>query len=73
MELSGTIQNGTVLLEAAPVLANGTHVRVIVPDSVPAAPLTHYELLRDIIGQAVDLPEDMALNHNNYIRGGPKK
>ena len=45
-------------------------VRVTAPE--PALP-THYDLFRDIIGQAEGLPEDLAKNHNHYIRGGPKQ
>ncbi len=73
MEIEGTVQNGVVVLESASALPDGTRVKVMAPDSgKPAAP-THYDLFHDIIGQAQGLPEDLAKNHNHYIRGGPKQ
>jgi hypothetical protein len=70
MEIEGTVQNGVVVLESASVLPDGTRVKVTAPD--PVAP-THYHLFHDVIGQAEGLPEDLAKNHNHYIRGGPKQ
>ena len=48
-------------------------VKVTASGSTQPVLPTHYELLHDIIGQAQGLPEDMAINHNHYIRGGPKQ
>jgi hypothetical protein len=72
MEIEGTVQNGVVVLESESSLPEGTRVKVTAPESEPATP-THYDLFRDIIGQAEGLPEDFAKNHNHYIRGGPKQ
>ena len=73
MEIEGTVHNGVVVLESAPALPEGTRVKVTAPDLSEPVPPTHYDLFRDIIGQADGLPEDLALNHNHYIRGGPKQ
>jgi len=73
MELEGTVQNGVVVIESDSSLPEGTRVKVTVPDSPQPVMPTHYDLFRDIIGQAKGLPEDMAKNHNHYIRGGPKQ
>jgi hypothetical protein len=70
MEIEGTVQNGVVVLESASALPEGTRVKVTAPDLV--AP-THYDLFHDVIGQAEGVPEDLAKNHNHYIRGGPKQ
>ena len=73
MEIEGTVQNGVVVLESESSLPEGTRVKVTAPDSGPPGLPTHYDLFRDIIGQAAGLPDDMAKNHNHYLRGGPKK
>jgi hypothetical protein len=70
MEIAGTVHNGVVVLESGSPLPEGTRVKVTAPE--PVQP-THYELFRDVIGQATELPEDMAKNHNHYTRGGPKQ
>jgi hypothetical protein len=72
MQLEGTIHNGVVVFETETPLPEGTRVTVTPCDPASSGP-THYDLFRDVIGQAVGLPEDMALNHNHYIRGGPKQ
>lgn len=71
MEIDGTIQDGVVILDTDSPLPDGTRVKVTAPDA--AEKPTHYDLLRDIIGQAQGLPEDLAKNHNHYVRGGPKQ
>jgi hypothetical protein len=73
MEIEGIIQNGVVVLESEPSLPEGTRVKVTVPDSGQPVVPTHYDLFREIIGQAEGLPEDLAKNHNHYLRGGPKQ
>ena len=73
MEIEGTVQNGVVVLESESSLPDGTRVKVMAAGSSQLILPTHYELFRDIIGQAQGLPEDMAMNHNHYIRGGPKQ
>ena len=72
MEISGTIHNGVVVLESDVRLPEGMRVVVTAPDDALRPP-THYELLQDVIGQAEGLPEDMARNHNHYLRGGPRQ
>ncbi|MBI1832496.1 MAG: hypothetical protein HYR84_13725 [Planctomycetes bacterium] len=70
MEIEGTVHNGVVVTESP--LPEGTRVTVT-PHEPAATVLTHYDLFREVIGQAVGLPEDMAKNHNHYIRSGPKQ
>ena len=73
MELEVTVQNGVVVLESESSLPEGTRVKVTAAGSGQPVLPTHYNLFCDIIGQSVGLPEDMANNHNHYIRGGPKQ
>lgn len=71
MELEGTVEQGVVVLDEPTSLPDGTRVTVTAAET-PSEP-SHFELLRNVIGQAVGLPEDMALNHNHYLHGGPKR
>ena len=71
MEYRGRVQGGVVVLEAGAVLPEGAEVRVA-PVANDAGP-TLYERLRSVVGKADWLPEDMAENHDHYIRGGPKR
>lgn len=72
MEIEDTVHNGVVVLETESPLPEGTRVTVTLHEPTASVP-THYDLFREVIGQAVGLPEDMAKNHNYYIRGGPKQ
>jgi hypothetical protein len=71
MTLEGIVQNGTIVLENGARLANGTRVRIIVPDEAPRKP-TLLGLL-ELAGTVNDLPSDMALNLDHYLHGHPKK
>ena len=72
MSFTGHVQNGVVVFDEPIAMPEGTRVTVSSCTPTPPAP-THYDLFREVIGQAVGLPEDMAKNHNHYIRGGPKQ
>ena len=69
MTLEGTVQNGTIILDAEVHLPDGTRVEVIVPEKVAPTLLG----LLDLAGTVNDLPDDMALNHDHYLHGRPKK
>ena len=74
MTLRGHIKNGAVVLDGPVDLPEGTDVEV---DVRPAAQTdegpTLYERMKDVIGIAQGLPEDMSENHDHYIHGTPKK
>ena len=78
MTLRGTIKGGTVVLAEPTTLPDGTAVEVrpveahATADSPEQGP-TLYERLKDVIGTAEGLPEDMAENHDHYVRGAPKR
>ena len=75
-ELTGRVVNGIVVLDQPGKLEEGTEVRVRPvhrtseregdEDSLS-------EMLLSFAGTVVDLPEDMALNHDHYLYGVPKK
>jgi hypothetical protein len=73
MIIDGTVHNGVIVLESSCTLPEGTRVQVTVADKDGPSGPTHYELFKEVIGQAEGLPQDFAKNHNHYIRGGPKK
>jgi hypothetical protein len=79
MELEGIVRKGCVVFDEDVKLPEGLSVKVSLPDEAVGAlpesppPSTDYELFREIIGKAVGLPSNMALNHHHYIRGGPKR
>ena len=69
MSFEGHIENGAVVLNQPIPLPNGTAVRV----EVIASSKTLAERFQSVIGAAVDLPEDMAKNHDHYLHGTPKE
>jgi hypothetical protein len=80
MTYRGRVQDGMVLLEEAIDLPNGTQVRVEPVNQTGIADATKLpeppswaEVFKDVLGKAENLPEDLAENHDHYIRGTPKK
>jgi hypothetical protein len=75
-ELTGRVVDGIVVLDPPGKLENGTEVRVrpIQRTSEPEADETSLsEMLLSFAGIVEGLPEDMALNHDHYLYGVPKK
>jgi len=70
------VVNGTVVLDQPGKLEDGTEVRV---RRVTKAETAHgnngslAEMLLSFAGVIEGLPEDMALNHDHYLYGLPKK
>ena len=78
MTLEGHIEDGHVVLDTPVALPNGTKVTVSVQsdrdqskveDELP--PL--YERLKSVAGKAKGLPADLAINHDHYLHGQPKR
>lgn len=69
MTLEGHIENGVVVFDQPVSLSNGTPVRV----EVVTPGKTLAERFKNVIGAGVDLPEDMAKNHDHYVHGTPKE
>jgi hypothetical protein len=69
MSLEGHIENGVVVFDLPVSLPNGTPVRV----EVVAPGKTLAERFQGVIGAGVDLPEDMAKNHDHYLHGTPRQ
>jgi len=75
-EITGRVVNGIVVLDQPGTLADGTEVRVR-PVQKPSrredGESSLAEMLLSFAGTVEDLPEDMALNHDHYLYGVPKK
>ncbi len=79
MDIRGKVSGGVVVLEDSNALPDGTVVRVEpVEDKAaalkaPEGEQSLSEMLLSHSGKAKGLPEDMALNHDHYLHGLPKK
>jgi hypothetical protein len=71
MELQGTIQNGVIVVDHPEILREGAIVTVIVQEADARGP-TLANLLK-YVGTVDDLPSDMAINHDHYLHGAPKR
>lgn len=67
----GHVKNGVVVLDEDVHLPDGTAVEVQPVMETPRKTLA--ERFHSVIGKAVDLPSDMAAQHDHYIHGTPKK
>ena len=71
MSLPGHIENGVVVFDEPVSLPDGTAVRVEPVPEVPRKTLA--ERFQNVIGAGIDLPDDMAKNHDEYLHGTPKQ
>jgi hypothetical protein len=72
MVLKGMVQDGVIVPEPGTNLANGTEVRIeVIPPNPPKKDLA--DVLLEWAGSAEGLPSDLALNHDHYLYGLPKK
>lgn len=75
-DLPGRVVNGIVVLDEPGTLEDGTEVRVrpVQRASQPEASESSLsEMLLSFAGTVEGLPQDMALNHDHYLYGVPKK
>ncbi len=70
MSFQGHIENGVVVFDEPAAIAEGTSVCV---EALPLPRKTLAERFKNIIGVGVDLPEDLAKNHDHYLHGTPKQ
>jgi hypothetical protein len=71
MSYQGHVRDGVVVFDGPVDLAEGTVVRIEPVEPSPRKTLA--ERFKNVIGAAVDLPEDMAKNHDHYLHGTPKR
>lgn len=71
MALEGVVHNGVIVPDDAQALAEGTRVRI---EPVKAdKPATFGELFGDLAVDGLDLPTDLAAQHEHYRLGTPKR
>ena len=70
MSYKGIVKNGQVTLPPEATLPEGGEVVV---EIVPPAPMAEFaaELLK--LSKVREWPADMALNHDHYLHGAPRK
>jgi hypothetical protein len=72
MTYRGRVRNNAIVLERGVSLPNGLEVEVR-PVSVRRKRRTLGEELLDFVGIGKGMPRDMALHHDHYLHGRPKK
>jgi len=70
MSFQGHVENGVVVFDVPLTVPNGTAVRVEV---IAPTRKTLAERFKNVIGAGVDLPVDLAKNHDHYLHGTPKQ
>ena len=74
MSFEGTVQDGVVVFGSGQSLPEGTRVEITVKaDASVKPPEASLASLLRFAGTVKDLPEDMALNHDHYLHGAPKR
>jgi hypothetical protein len=77
MTVQGHIEKGQVVLDAPLQVPDGAKVTVLIEvqaDDDHAEQLPSlYERMKSVIGKAEGLPPDMAINHDHYLHGQPKR
>lgn len=70
MSFQGHIENGVVVFDEPMTVPDGTPVRVEV---IAGERKTLAERFKHAIGTGVELPDDLAKNHDHYLHGTPKQ
>ncbi len=75
VELTGKVVNGVIVLDQPGKLEDGTAVRVRPMETRSGSEKAENvrEILLSFAGTVEGLPPDMALNHDHYLYGVPKK
>lgn len=73
--MNAHVKNGRIELDEPAELPEGVALVVQFARDIetPDKGSTLLERMRGIVGIVNDLPEDMALNHDHYLHGAPKK
>lgn len=71
MDIRGHVENGQIVIDQGGPLPEGAQFRLTIEANGHAPTLT--DRLLQWAGGGVDLPVDLALNHNHYRHGQPKR
>jgi hypothetical protein len=72
MTLQGTVQNGVIVMDHPVQVPEGARVEIRIQEKLQGSTPLREILLRHA-GKALDLPEDMAEQHDHYLHGTPKR
>jgi len=78
MVYTGHVQDGAVVLDDPVTLPDGARVNVSIVEEdehgdASISPPSLYDRLKSVVGMAKGLPPDLALNHDHYLHGQPKR
>lgn len=79
MVVSGHVENGKIILDEEITLPEGQKVEVTVVNGTTTGKMASSELpslaerMRSYIGSIEGMPSDLALNHDHYLHGQPKR
>jgi hypothetical protein len=78
MTIQGHVENGHIVLDSPIRLPEGTKITVLVQSDDSVSPASEnfpslFERLKPVAGKAKGLPADLAINHDHYIHGQPKR
>ena len=71
MIAEGHVHNGLIVVDRGGPLPDGARVRIQVESVNGKSPIP--DTLQAWVGQGVDLPDDLAINHDHYLHGQPKR
>lgn len=72
--MNAHVRNGKIELDEPVQLPEGAALIIhMVPSTEDSDGTTFIERMGRFAGTINDLPEDMALNHDHYLHGAPKK
>lgn len=71
MEIQGVVHNGVIVPDDSTALAEGTRVRISIANTDQPPPFG--KRFAEFKGAVVDLPEDLADQHEHYRLGTPKR
>jgi hypothetical protein len=68
--VTATFEEGAVVLPPDVDWPNGTKLQI---QPIQEQPRTWADIMKDYTGIADDMPSDLAMNHDHYLHGAPKK
>lgn len=73
MNFKGKVKNGVVVLPPGVQLVEGQLVEVVEAPTVAQPDCLHDAAIATVHGTAIDLPDDLAANHDYYLHGAKKR
>ncbi len=71
MTITAIVENDTIKLPVH--VPDGTRLEITLPEESAASPAHRHEWMRKYVGCIKDGPEDLAVEHDHYAHGAPKR